>query len=498
MATCPHCSRSFPGDRLNARHLAVCNPTSSPDVPPCLCGHVATSLTQMKRHKRECALWQARDPETAKAEAQARKKATSLARYGVEDASQAPEVIARREATNVARYGAANPFSKGASTFQKVQDSMEGKRPILKGDDNPFSRPEIQEKARQSMVERYGAANPQQVPTIRARTRDTMHTQYGGELLGSPVIRAKANVTNLAKYGTTEPSRTPEVVERARQTNLARYGVEWTNQDPDVRRWQLEAMHARYGSHYFASDEGKLEVRAALMERYGVEFPGAIDGHWEKAVAAFQERYGVDHPLQLDVFLDKRAETCREVYGVDSPLQNAGVMAKLIETNRRRYGVDSYLTSDQHKRFNIAKYGVDHPMKNQEYARKHLERMRTNMNPTLPERLVASYAPSLLYTGNRTFWRWFPTLKKHKNPDFILPGPDPAKPKKGVTRVVEVFGDFWHSRMFTGKAPFDHEQELIEAYADIGIRCLILWESEVKTDPEGVRARLTEFCGPTW
>lgn len=434
----------------------------------------------MKRHKRECALWQSRDPEAAKAEAQARKRATSLARYGVEDASQAPEVIARREATNVARYGAANPFSKDASTFQKVQDALDGKRPILKGAANPFAKPEVKAKIATVMVEKYGAANPQQVPTIRARTRDTMHAQYGGELMGSPVIRAKANITNLAKYGTTEPSRTPEVVERARQTNLTRYGVEWTNQDPDVRRRQLETMFARYGNqHYFASDEGKREVRAALMERYGVEFPGAIDGHWEKAMAAFQERYGVDHPLQLDVFLDKRVETCREVYGVDSPLQNPDVRERWKATSR-------------------VNWGVDHPMKNREYARKHLERMGTNMNPTLPERLVASMAPSLLYTGNRTYWRWFPTLKKHKNPDFILPGPDPAKPKKGVTRVVEVFGDFWHSRMMTGKAPFDHEQELIEAYADIGIQCLILWESEVKADPEGVRARLAGFCGSTW
>ena len=107
---------------------------------------------------------------------------------------------------------------------------------------------------------------------------------------------------------------------------------------------------------------------------------------------------------------------------------------------------------------------------------------------------MASYAPTLVYTGNRTYWRWLPTLKKHKNPDFILPGPDPAKPKKGVTRVVEVFGDFWHSRMFTGKAPFDHEQELIDAYRDIGITCLVLWESEVKSHPDGVRARLTAFC----
>ena len=452
--TCPHCSRSFPGDKLNARHVSLCLPSVPPD--PCLCGHVSTSGTQMKRHKQGCDVWKARDAKAVRAE---RKRATNIARYGVEDATQTPEARARRAATNVARYGADNPFAKGASTFQKVQDAIDGKRPVLKGADNPFAKPDVQEKVRAAMVEKYGAANPQQVGEIRARTRDTMHARYGGELLGSPVLREQINTTNLTRYGTTEPSRTPEVTGRIRQTNLARYGVEWTNQDPDVRRRQLETMFAHYdGKHYFASEEGKREVRAALTERYGVEFPGAIDGHWEKAVAAFRERYGVDHPLQLGEFLDKRVQTNREVYGADSPLQNPEVKARMISTKMRKYGNP---------------WGP--PPQN---------------GPNGLERLVHTYAPTLVYTGDFTYWRWLPKLSKHKNPDFILPGPDAAKPKKGVTRVVEVFGDFWHSRMFTGKAPFDHEQELIDAYADIGIACLVLWESEVKTQPDDVRERL--------
>jgi len=519
MATCPHCSRSFPGDRVNSRHIAVCNPAGSPPVEPCACGHISTSLTQMKRHKRECPVWQARDPDVAEAEKRAKMKATALVLYGVEDATQAPGVIARRKATNLERYGAENPFAREASTFQAVQDALDGKRPVLKGADNPFAREDVKAKIRDVMTERYGVVNPQQAPEVRAKTQATNQERYGGELRGSPVLRARIDATNVERYGDTEPSRNPAVIETIRQTNLARYGVEWTNQDPDVRRRQLETMFAHYGNqHYFASDEGKREVRAVMMERYGVEFASQMEGFWEKAVATFQEHYGVDHPLQLEEFLDKRMATCREVYGVDSPLQNPEILAKLVETNQERYGVDyptqnpdvmakvgvtnrerygvsAYLASDQHKQLNIAKYGVDHPMKNRDYARKHLERMGTNMNPTLPERLVASYAPVLVYTGDRKFWRWLPLLNKHKNPDFIVPGSDPAHPKRGVTKVVEVFGDFWHSRMFTGKAPFDHEQELIDAYRDVGLDCLIIWESEVKGDAEGTRAKLAGFCG---
>jgi G:T-mismatch repair DNA endonuclease (very short patch repair protein) len=62
-----------------------------------------------------------------------------------------------------------------------------------------------------------------------------------------------------------------------------------------------------------------------------------------------------------------------------------------------------------------------------------------------------------------------------------------------VTKVVEVFGDFWHSRIFTGKANFDHESELVEAYRDIGMACLIVWEIDVNENPSSVRQRVKDF-----
>lgn len=175
-----------------------------------------------------------------------------------------------------------------------------------------------------------------------------------------------------------------------------------------------------------------------MKERYGVEFPSQIEGNWDKTVATFRERYGVDHPLQLPEFLEKARQTCVQLYGTPFP----GLRTK---------------------------------------------------GPNLLERQVSVMSPVLLFTGDGSFWRWLPMLGHHKNPDFIVPGPDPKKPKKGVTKVVEVFGDFWHSRIFTGKAPFDHEQELIEAFAEIGITCLIIWESEVKADLETVKSRITSF-----
>lgn len=433
--TCPHCSREFPGEKLNARHLAVCNPSLTQKTEPCLCGHESTSATQMKRHRQDCPTWQARDRGAVH---RARLEATSLKRYGVPDASHLPEVQAKREATNRERYGAANPFCKEATTFEGVQASLAGKRPVQYGQANAFAQSEVQAKIREHWQREHGVNGPQQVAAIRAQTRATNEARYGGELLGSPELRFKSAATNLERYGAEFAGGTPEVQAKVRETNLARYGVPHTCMDPKVRQKQLATMEANYGTHFLASAEGKAEVRAALMEKYGVEFPGAIEGHWDKVEAAFQERYGVKHPLHLPEVLARARQTCIVRYGTPFP----GLCLK---------------------------------------------------EPNKLEQKVQDLCPVLLFMGDGKLWKRLPALGAYKNPDFIVPGPDPEHPKRGITKVVEAFGDFWHSRMFTGKANWDHEQELVEAYAEIGIECLIIWESEVKTDPGAVRARLTGF-----
>jgi len=366
--------------------------------------------------------------------------ATNLSLYGVEDASQAPDVVARRQATVKAKYGVDNLFQSeeikarsratmldryGVEHNDYIPESNAKRKATCMarhGAENPFASESVRERIRESMLERHGAENPQQVPEIRARTKATNEERYEGELLGSPVIRAKAEVTNLERYGAAFAGGTPEVQAKVVATNLARYGVPHTCMDPEVRRKQLETHHARYGTHWFASEEGKEEIRHVLVEKYGVDHWMKTPGAWDRVLTTFK----VNFP-------------------------------------------------------DLAWPGM-------------LARPKSGMNGL--EAQVCALAPSpdaLVYTGDRRWWRHLPKLGHYKNPDFIVPGPDPAKPKKGVTRVVEAFGDFWHSRMFTGKAPFEHESDLIDAYRDIGIDCLIVWESEVKEDPEGVRDRLAAF-----
>lgn len=231
--TCPHCGRQFKGDRLNARHLSKCNPDSSPKVPPCLCGHESTSLTQMKRHRRTCEVWQNRD---RKALANARRRETSLARHGVEDARRTPEADAKRAQTNQERYGAENPFCRDSVVFDKVQASLEGKRPILKGEDNPFAWDDVKDKIRDHWQQEHGVENPQQVPEIREQTRATNLERYGvEEPLSSPEIREQIRATCEDKYGGPVPSCVP------RKFNPNSRRPTWRSMGFLGRRWTLRS-----------------------------------------------------------------------------------------------------------------------------------------------------------------------------------------------------------------------------------------------------------------
>ena len=344
---------------LNARHLAKCNPSSSPKVPPCLCGHVSTSLTQMKRHRRTCEVWQNRDKDAV---AKARRKQTNIDLYGVVHSAQTPEVQARRKKTNTERFGAENPFCKDSTIFDKVQESLEGKRPILKGADNPFAWESTKEKIKATMLEKHGVENPQQVPSIKARTMETFMDLYGGVFMDSEVLQEKAKETWQEKYGVDNPSK---------------------------------------------ADEVKARIKEVWMENYGVPFPP--NSLWTNQTMSF--------PNKLEQKVDALSPDC------------------------------------------------------------------------------------LVYSGDGSYWVRCAGVLKARNPDFVLLNPKQLQAyQNGVDlnllrtyMVVEVFGDYWHGPERTGKSREAHKAEVIEYYEKCGIRCLVLWESEVKADPKDTAQRLFEF-----
>lgn len=417
MITCI-CGRQFSGEYVNSRHKNICQTwqeqVGSEEIRPCLCGHKSTSSTQMKRHLAGCTVWKKRDRKKVRID---RLMNTYEKNWGIAKVISPfsiPKIKERIARTNLEKYGAENPFSKESSVFEKVQKSLEGKRPIFNGGENPFFGEDGKELARKGMLRKYGKTSPQQVKEIREKTLATNLERYGAkQLLSIAEIREKIKETCEEKYGGPAPSCSPEILEKQRQTNLDKYGVEWTNQDDHIRAKQINTQYDRYGGYFFASEDGKAKIKHVLVKRYGGS-----------------------SPLQNPVVFAKFMKTCAERYGYPFYMQNPKLCSKVLN--------------------NIQLPGPN--------------KLEQNFNHMFPQ---------LLYTGNGSYWKYFKELKRFKNPDFIVPGPVAHHPRKTVTKVVELFGTYWHSEKFTGKANEEHAKEIVSG-ASCGVNCLVIWEYELE------------------
>ena len=121
-----------------------------------------------------------------------------------------------------------------------------------------------------------------------------------------------------------------------------------------------------------------------------------------------------------------------------------------------------------------------------EKKQKRIETSRRNMGnwhrhfnrrPTGPEILMASILPKeIRYVGDGSFYVWIPSIRRKRNPDFKI---------TGQKKVIELFGDFWHR--------LEDPKDIISEYAQAGLECLVIWESELMSDPLSVRDACLEF-----
>lgn len=71
-----------------------------------------------------------------------------------------------------------------------------------------------------------------------------------------------------------------------------------------------------------------------------------------------------------------------------------------------------------------------------------------------------------------------------KCPDFIN--------INGQKKLIELFGDYWHSMKKTGISKEKHETERREHFKKYGFDTLVVWESELK-NKEAVKNKIVEF-----
>jgi G:T-mismatch repair DNA endonuclease (very short patch repair protein) len=115
-----------------------------------------------------------------------------------------------------------------------------------------------------------------------------------------------------------------------------------------------------------------------------------------------------------------------------------------------------------------------------DYLRKY--QMAHSVKPTGPEisirDLLDTVAPGKYeYVGNFTKWIG------GRNPDFI---------SEEDKKVIEVFGDHWHSEKITGRSKVEEEKDRIEGFKKVGFRTLIIWERELN-NMNHIAEKIKEF-----
>lgn len=95
------------------------------------------------------------------------------------------------------------------------------------------------------------------------------------------------------------------------------------------------------------------------------------------------------------------------------------------------------------------------------------------------------------FTGDGSILiQWSDT--RRKNPDFIVIPEDFDGDLTNFepTKVIEANGNYWHGPEMTGQTREEHESEMVDSYALLGIECLVIWEDDFYSDPDSVSARI--------
>lgn len=116
----------------------------------------------------------------------------------------------------------------------------------------------------------------------------------------------------------------------------------------------------------------------------------------------------------------------------------------------------------------------------EEYQTKLLEGMHrkpTNLEIKFNDFLQEHFPNKWKYTGDYSFW--IRTNGHYRNPDYRK-----VNSSLNEKQVIELFGDYWHQN--------DNPQDLVDAYADAGWECLVIWEHELN-DETTVTEKIRNF-----
>lgn len=131
-----------------------------------------------------------------------------------------------------------------------------------KGITNPSLAKEVQEKRKETFLEKYGVDNPFRSEEVKEKIKDYWRTNYGVESVSQvESVRKKAERTCLKNHGVRHPSESKEIRDKQKKTLLEKYGVDNPAKNPDIYKKVLETNLKKYGKAYYCqTDKGRREA----------------------------------------------------------------------------------------------------------------------------------------------------------------------------------------------------------------------------------------------
>lgn len=136
---------------------------------------------------------------------------------------------------------------------------------------SPFARNDVKEKAKKTMIERYGAVKVVDCPILLEKMNKNRE-----------LAQSKIEQTNLERYGVKNVFQNIDIKEKIKQSNLEKYGVENPQQSKEIR------------------EKSNITLKNTLLERN--------DEIKEKRTKTNFAKYGKENPMQNEIIKEKSYE----------------------------------------------------------------------------------------------------------------------------------------------------------------------------------------------
>lgn len=163
-------------------------------------------------------------------------------------------------------------------------------------------------------------------------------------------LNQKRKETSLERYGVTNPSSLPETRQKVRNTNLQRFGVDVPQKSEVVRKKTEQTNIERYGVKTpLQTEEIKERIKRTMLEKYGSENPMGVPEFAAKTTETSLKNWGVSSPMQSDIVRARQREAIFNCYGVDNVAQRhlpAETLAALDDPSALKGLYDSLGSAD--------------------------------------------------------------------------------------------------------------------------------------------------------